>query len=817
MQSPDQYRRSMEVFEDVCSLPANKRAARLAELCGEDEALREDVESLLRADGEDHRLVEAAEVGESLERIAGGIEFSSDFDQGNLRQIGGYHIVREVGRGGMGIIYEARQESPSRRVALKVLRPGLVNREMLKRFQHEAHVLGQLQHPGIAQIFEAGVADTPQGKQPFFVMELIEGEPLDRAATTNQLDTRQRLELMVRVCGAVQHAHQKGIIHRDLKPSNVLVRTGKLDTAARTTRSPATDSSIDDSIGQPKILDFGIARVTDSDMQTVTVQTEVGQLVGTLAYMSPEQVEGHSADLDTRCDVYALGVLLYELLVHRRPHELSGLSVAEAVRRIREVSPARLGALDKRLRGDIETIVAKALEQDRDRRYGSAAELAADIRRYLENQPIEARPASTFYQLGKFASRNKGLVGGVCAAILALAAGFAATAYSLKRANDATLQAQKESQRATEEGELAKKAKADVELVSRFQRAMIESVDVREMGDLILRQISAQAGQNDKQSLAGALRKVKPATLARSVVDASMLSKASAAALEQFAGRPTLEADIRESLAQTYLSLGMYDQCLSEAQKALTLRREHLGNDHLDTIRLVGLVGYLYSMMGRLDDSETYATDALQRLRAQLPENHELVLQARDRMAVILRDRGKLDESLALSAAIVADAERVLPADDENLLTYRQHLVILYTQMGRFEDALALSRTLLNIYRRKFGDENARTLACWSHVAGTIGRLGRMEEAEKEYSDILDRTEKLLGEYDPRTIRVLHNIAAIRAQIAHDARARATIEELLRRQRKSLPPDDGSIAETVEFLKLFDATSKPTESRPGQE
>lgn len=815
MDSSDRYRRVMDVFDEVCDMPAGQRAEHLTRLCDDDADLRHEVESLLRADSAEHQLVKAAESGRGLEVLADGFDPDGDANQDTPERIGGYTIVREIGRGGMGIIYEAEQVSPQRKVALKVLRPGLIDRELLKRFQHEAHILGQLQHSGIAQIFEAGLAETPRGRQPFFVMELIGGTPLDRFANTNELNIKQRLELSARVCDAVQHAHQKGIIHRDLKPSNVLVAAPKDDTSPGTS---TTRTSIADAIGQPKVLDFGIARVTDSDMQTITMQTEVGQLVGTLAYMSPEQVEGNSDDLDTRCDVYALGVMLYELLSGRRPHDLTGLPVAEAARRIREEDPPQLGAIDKRLRGDVETIVAKALEKDRERRYGSAAEMATDIRRFLNDQPIEARPASTFYQLGKFARRNKGLVVGVCAAILALSIGLVVTAYSLKRANVATLRAQRESRRATEESEIAKKAKEDVELVSRFQGAMIESVKVREMGDLILREISDQVGPDDSElSMKDALKKVNPASLARSVVDGSMLSNASAAATEQFSTRPTLEADIRESLARSYIALAMYDQCLNEAQQALALRRKYLGDDHLDTIRMIGFVGYINFSMGRADEAESYLAEELRRLHAQLPENHELTLEARDRMALILSKQGKLDESLELAEAIVADAESVFPADDEKLLGYRQHLVMLYTEKERFEDALALSRILLKTYRGKFGDDSTRTLLCWSHLAGTLGRLGRMDEAEREYSEVLERTEKLLGKYDPRTIRMLHNVAAIRTAIARDARARDTVVELLERQRKALPPDDPSIAESLDVLQWFETTSKPIENRPGQD
>jgi non-specific serine/threonine protein kinase/serine/threonine-protein kinase len=262
-----------------------------------------------------------------------------------------------------------------------VVKPGLANSN-LRRFEHESQALGRLQHPGIAQIYEAGTADTGFGPQPYFAMEFIRGHPLREYAEAHHLDVRERLELMVKMCEAVDHAHQRGVIHRDLKPGNILVEES----------------------GQLKILDFGVARVTDSDAP-ITRQTDVGQLVGTLEYMSPEQVLANPVELDTRSDVYTLGVILYELLAGHRPYKLSG-QLHEAVQAIREEDPAPLSSISRNYRGDIETIAAKALEKDKTRRYGSAAALAADIQRYLADQPIAARPPSASYQLHKFARQE---------------------------------------------------------------------------------------------------------------------------------------------------------------------------------------------------------------------------------------------------------------------------------------------------------------------------------------------------------------------------------------------------------------------------
>ena len=325
-------------------------------------------------------------------------------------RIGRYRIVRLLGEGGMGAVYEAEQENPHRTVALKVIRVGYADPEMVRRFENEAQALGRLHHPGIAQIYEAGTADTQFGSQPYFAMELVHGQTLLTYCDQHHTNVRERLELMAKIADAVQHAHQRGLIHRDLKPANILV----------------------DEAGQPRILDFGVARLTDADTQA-TRQTNIGQIVGTLSYMSPEQVQGDPDALDTRSDVYALGVILYEMLAGKMPYTLPR-QLHEAVRTIQQTEASPLSTLVKSYRGDIETIVAKALEKDKSRRYGSAAELAADIRRHLHHEPIVARPPSTMYQLGKFARRNRALVTGVAAVFAVLLMGIVASAWEAVQA-----------------------------------------------------------------------------------------------------------------------------------------------------------------------------------------------------------------------------------------------------------------------------------------------------------------------------------------------------------------------------------------------
>src|SRR5262245_9373707 len=382
-----------ELFHQVVDLDPIQQAAFLDEQCAGDADLRAALEELVELD-------KKARVTELLLRspLEGARQRLAPPSPPLPPTIARYRVVRVLGEGGMGTVYEAEQDNPRRTVALKVLRPVLASAPLLKRFAQEAHILGRLHHPGIAQVYDASVAE---GGQPYFAMDLIAGVPLDRYAREHALDSRGRLELLARVCDAVQHAHEKGVIQRDLKPGNILVE----------------DS------GQPKVLDFGVARATDADLAMTSAQTEAGQLLGTLAYMSPEQVAADPAAIDQRSDVYALGVILYELLAHRLPYSLDHLPLPEVARVIREQEPSRLGSIDTRLRGDVETIVAKALEKDKTRRYASASDLGSDIRRYLNNEPIHARPASALYHLRKFARRHKALVGGVLGVIVALAAG----------------------------------------------------------------------------------------------------------------------------------------------------------------------------------------------------------------------------------------------------------------------------------------------------------------------------------------------------------------------------------------------------------
>ena len=392
--SEDRPSRRRALFEAVADLAPSERDAFLHQACDGDAALRAEVEALLDHDEASNTAFLRSPVQRATP--ASGIP----------ETIGRYRVTGRIGTGGMGVVYEGAQESPNRPVAIKLIRPEMISERMLSRFRNEAEILGRLEHPGIARIYEAGTApaDASGGPdRPFFAMELVRGTPLlDHA---RGLTTRDRLRLFADICDAVHHAHQKGVIHRDLKPANILV----------------------DEEGQVKILDFGVARATDGDIQCVTVHTDVGQLLGTVPYMSPEQVLGDVSRLDTRSDVYSLGVVLFELLTGALPYDVRERSVPEAARIIRDEESTRLSTIMPHLRGDLEWIVAKAIEKDVDRRYDSASALAADVRRHLADEPVLAGPPSAAYRLRKLVRRNK--VGAAWAAVatLLLAVGLPAT------------------------------------------------------------------------------------------------------------------------------------------------------------------------------------------------------------------------------------------------------------------------------------------------------------------------------------------------------------------------------------------------------
>lgn len=394
-------------------------------------------------------------------------------------EIGRYKILGIIASGGMGVVYEAMQEAPRRRVALKVIKAGAASEMALHRFDFEAQILAKLRHPNIAQIYEAGTWESEQGPAPFFAMEYIPGRKgLIEYADSNDLSMKERLELFSKICDAVHHGHQKAVIHRDLKPDNILV----------------------DSSGEPKIIDFGVARATDADLTVTTMQTTMGQLIGTLQYMSPEQCEADPDLIDTRSDVYALGVILFQLLSGKLPYDLRRQAIHEAVRVIKEQRPDSMSTLNMTLRGDVDTITMKALEKERDRRYQSAAELAGDIHHFLNSEPIIARPLSMTYQITLFTKKYKRTCAAVMLLAISVVLGLIGTGYGMRQAQIGWAAADAQLVRVEKRNiALGESASRLSNLITDDVRKFPNSAEIqREMADItLLGLIAASEGQED--------------------------------------------------------------------------------------------------------------------------------------------------------------------------------------------------------------------------------------------------------------------------------------------------------------------------------
>lgn len=420
--------RVLEIFALVCDLQEQERSAALDEACRDDTTLRERVESLLRHDNtrdalfDEHATLISTLDAEELHPASHPVA------------IGRYRVIRQIGAGGMGVVYEAVQDSPRRRVALKVMQATMGSgMGLAKRFSREGEIQARLTHPGIAQVYETGMAQidssVPGGtgrNVPYLAMELVEGDVLTTFVRSRELSVRDRIMIVLDVCDAVAFAHQRGVIHRDLKPANILV--------CETEAGP-----------RPKVLDFGVAKLTTQEVSLASMHTNAGQLVGTLAYMSPEQTLGKSDEVDTRTDVYALGLILFEVLTGRSPLDVRDLTIAEAARRIADDAPTRLSTVLPAARGDLETIVHKAMEKDKTRRYDSVSELAADLRRFLKDEPIVARPPSTTYLLRMFARRNRALAGAVASVFVILVASVVVMSLAVMSANRARDKAERKT------------------------------------------------------------------------------------------------------------------------------------------------------------------------------------------------------------------------------------------------------------------------------------------------------------------------------------------------------------------------------------
>ncbi len=779
--------RVSDLFLEARELSADERPAFLLEACGTDSALRAEVESLLAADAQAEMLdnVPGVDLRAGLRGLAEDANGAgSALGTAIPERIGPYRIVRVVGQGGMGTVYEAEQQSPKRRVALKVIRPSMISPLLLRRFQLEAEVLGQLHHPGIAQIYEASIDDHAGGRASFFAMEFIHGEALTAYAAARGLTVPERLELVARICDAVQHAHQKGIIHRDLKPANILV----VETDTGSTDKTANGRQIT-AVGHPKIVDFGIARILDSDQRAVTLETNVGELLGTLCYMSPEQVSGRTADLDTQCDVYALGVILFELLAERLPFSLHGLAITEAVRVVREDEPPRLSAISPALRGDLDTIVGKAMEKQRDRRYATAAELAADIRRYLNHEPIQARPTTVLYQLRKFARRNKAIVAGVSATVVALVLGLVGSLYWLQQA------VQRQEQ---------------LQAVADFQGRMLTDIDVEAMGRQLVADLRTTAGESpvpdgapgleSVDSLDRLLARVDATGVASRMLDDHVLSHAVETVGQEFADQPLIEAELRMSLGSAYESLGLWDKAREQFAAVHETRTGLLGSEHPEALVAVWSVGRMLTQLGQFEAAEPLLIEALEGLRRTHGDDDPRVLRARLHLADVKRSMSRFEEAEADLRSLHADAQRLL--DNNHRLTVKTGAALgnLLRATRQAEEAESFLRDALEAARAAFGDDHPDTVRYMKDLALLLTTVRQYEAAEALYQQVHQHYLARYGGNHPDTLSAAHNLGENYLLWRQYDRAEPLVVDVLERRRALLGPEHPATIRSLNTL-----------------
>jgi serine/threonine protein kinase/Tfp pilus assembly protein PilF len=710
----------MEIFSEAATSHPSRRAAFLDDVCDGDAELRAEVESLLNVQENLSEFLESPTVDSGLGDLPDP-SAENEFCEDRTLQIGCYTIVERIGEGGFGVVYRARQSQPIRReVALKIVKPGMGTRQIIARFESERQTLAMMDHPGIARIIDAGATDEGQ---PYFVMELVHGSPITEYCDAQKLTIAERLKLFIEVCRAVQHAHQKGIIHRDLKPSNILV-------------------SHRDGAHVMKVIDFGIAKAIESTA-CVGDHTEIRNFVGTPQYMSPEQAGACNGDIDTRSDIYSMGVLLYELLVGATPFNQNTLrhSSYDQVRKIiRESEPptpsARLSArgvirdraatsrgldgqkLWRTIRGELDWIVMRALEKDRQRRYETASALADDIGRYLAHEPLRAGPPSAVYRVRKFSRRYRGPLLAVTAISLALLAGLAGTIYGLVRAK--------------QDRSRAEAALLEARKTSAFLSQMISSAnpDQAKGSQLLVREVIEQAGHGLDN---GALKE-----------------------------QPLAEAGIRMTLASAYDSLGQFAESEAQLHKAVAIRRRLLGNNDRLTAASISALGWAEAQRAEHEAGEADLREALAIQEKILGPRHIELVGTLDRLALALR--GKRD-----TAGAVRELRRALeicrasaPASS-TLASTATSLGVLLMDRGDYAEAEPLLHEALDLDRKLHGDRYRNVPRNLSNLAVIQMARGDLKAAEENWTKALDLQRAMLPADHPDigwTLKLLGKLKA---------------------------------------------------------
>ena len=691
-------------------------------------------------------------------------------------RVGRYRIIQQIGEGGFATVYQAEQKEPVRRVvALKIIKFGMDTKQIIARFEVERQALAMMDHPNVARVYDAGMTDTGR---PYFVMEYVPGEPITDYCDRNRLTTNERLELLMKTCEAVQHAHQNGIIHRDLKPTNVLVWAEG--------RHPSL-----------KVIDFGVAKAIKHRLTEKTLFTELGQLIGTPAYMSPEQAE-QSGLVDTRTDIYSLGVLLYELLVGALPFDKAALreaALGEIQRIIREEEPPKpstrlstLGedtsllaqkrhsdakSLARELRGDLDWITMTALEKDRTRRYPTALELSADIRRHLNHEPIVARAPSVQYRVGKFVRRHRlGAAAGALVA-LALVLGTVGTSIGMFRATRAEAKAQRE---------------ADIaQAINSFLVEMLSSAD--------------------------------PGKEGREVKVANVLTTAAAKMDLAFSGQPKVEAAVRDTIGATFFSLGLYEEAEEQLQSAAEIHRRVLGPDDINTLESFNSLAVVLKNQGKISDAEKLYRSTLATLRRVMGNEDRVTLSTMANLAVLLRRRGELDEAEELHREALVTRRRVLGVEDAQTLSSMANLAALLWDQGRLgdqgklEEAEQLARETLEARERLLKEDHPETLQSMHILAFILVSQGKLSEAEPLCRRTLKTARRVLGDVHPHTLSSLYGLAFTLLEQDQLPEAEDLAIECYEGNSKVRGPEHTETMKAIKLLvKLYATWGKPSDA-----